>query len=87
MAHSPGYSIHVYGTSGTVTEVRSQNGFSSPNHGFVWGGGVGKNKEAFQKINVCILYRKVYTYNFIQKCLYICIIFFLLPVVVLGEKF
>lgn len=51
------------------------------------GGGVGKSKEAFQKINVCILYRKVYTYNFIQKCLYICIIFFLLPIVVLGEKF
>lgn len=60
-----------------------KNSFSSPNRGFALGrwGVISEN-------NLCISYRNTCAYNFIQKILYICIaLFFLLQVVVLGEKF
>ena len=81
MTRSPGYSIHIYRTFGAVAEVCSQNGFASPNDGFVGGGGISEN-------NLCIVYRNVRIENFVQKSLYIGIIFLsAASVVVLGEKF
>lgn len=88
--HSRGYTMHKYHAPATVTEMHSQNYFSSPNQLSwicLWGGGISENNPCILYRIICILYRNAYTEISTQKFLYVCIIFFMLQVVLLGVTF